>query len=88
MLLCPLKNNSDLHESLFFAGYFIHDFFDMLIYDARQSLDLLLHHIVVRYLEYSLHGVVNSPWCENYIDGLTVGGRETFAEGWGGEDLQ
>ena len=43
-------------KATFFAGYFIHDFFDMLIYDARKSFDLLLHHTVVRYLEYSLHG--------------------------------
>ena len=47
MLLCLLDSYS--HENHFFAGYFIHDFFDMLIYDARKSLDLLLHHIVVRY---------------------------------------
>jgi len=49
-------------KTTFFAGYFIHDFFDMLIYDARKSLDLLLHHIVVRYFmnSYSLHGWVKN----------------------------
>ncbi|KAJ7378088.1 TLC domain-containing protein 2 [Desmophyllum pertusum] len=31
----------------FSTGYFLHDFFDMLIYDASQSLSLLVHHIVV-----------------------------------------
>lgn len=29
------------------TGYFLHDFFDMLIYDARKSSSLLLHHVVV-----------------------------------------
>ncbi|XP_078357008.1 TLC domain-containing protein 2-like [Oculina patagonica] len=29
------------------TGYFLHDFFDTLIYDARKSLPLLLHHVVV-----------------------------------------
>lgn len=29
------------------TGYFLHDFFDMLVYDARDSIDLLIHHIVV-----------------------------------------
>lgn len=29
------------------AGYFLHDFFDMLFYDAKHSVDLLIHHVVV-----------------------------------------
>lgn len=34
----------------FISGYFLHDFFDMLVYDARDSIDLLIHHIVVQLL--------------------------------------
>ena len=36
--------------SPFISGYFLHDFFDMLVYDARDSIDLLIHHIVVQLL--------------------------------------
>ena len=50
----------------------------MLIYDARKSLDLLLHHTVVRYLEYtcSLHGSANNSGRENQVSGLKAGARE------------
>ena len=40
--------------SPFISGYFLHDFFDMLVYDARDSIDLLIHHIVVQLLMISV----------------------------------
>lgn len=49
MLTKMLKawSNTAFYLVTFCTGYFIHDFFDMLMYDASNSMSLLIHHVLV-----------------------------------------
>ena len=35
---------------ILFSGYFIHDFFDLLLNDLKNSIVILMHHVVVSFL--------------------------------------